>query len=349
MGGIERQCYLCSVFECPDQALGHILSPYVRQLVSGQMRELNVNRGKPNRDRKHLSKTYYEVLGVKNDCTQKEVRDAYVKLCKQLHPDVKGPATSIKDHSKFTELNQAYTTLSKPLDRKHYDDTLLHPELQNVQHTVWRQTYARYGSSNDMKKKMQEISQKNWADYHQSRQDFKTYGMEGQLERLLNVRREKQEDKDDKSSEDREYRLGLATTVAMLRSPVRLLSTAAPIADKIANLIKQDKVVVFMKGVPEQPRCGFSNAVVQVLRMHGVDYSAHDVLQDEALRQGIKDFSNWPTIPQVYIDGQFVGGCDIVLQLHQSGELVDELAKVGIKSLLVDSGSSTTDEKQEKR
>uniref|UniRef100_L7M436 Glutaredoxin-related protein 5, mitochondrial n=1 Tax=Rhipicephalus pulchellus TaxID=72859 RepID=L7M436_RHIPC len=145
-------------------------------------------------------------------------------------------------------------------------------------------------------------------------------------------------------------RLGLATTAAMLRSPVRLLSAAAPISDKIANLIKQDKVVVFMKGVPEQPRCGFSNAVVQVLRMHGVDYSAHDVLQDEALRQGIKDFSNWPTIPQVYIDGQFVGGCDIVLQMHQSGELVDELAKVGIKSLLVDSGAtSSTDEKQEKR
>ncbi|KAL1447617.1 hypothetical protein MTO96_028428 [Rhipicephalus appendiculatus] len=145
-------------------------------------------------------------------------------------------------------------------------------------------------------------------------------------------------------------RLGLATSAAMLRSPVRLLSAAAPISDKIANLIKQDKVVVFMKGVPEQPRCGFSNAVVQVLRMHGVDYSAHDVLQDEALRQGIKDFSNWPTIPQVYIDGQFVGGCDIVLQMHQSGELVDELAKVGIKSLLVDSGAtSSTDEKQEKR
>uniref|UniRef100_A0A6M2CT55 Glutaredoxin-related protein 5, mitochondrial n=1 Tax=Rhipicephalus microplus TaxID=6941 RepID=A0A6M2CT55_RHIMP len=146
-------------------------------------------------------------------------------------------------------------------------------------------------------------------------------------------------------------RLGLATSAAILRSPVRLLSAAAPITDKIADLIKQDKVVVFIKGVPEQPRCGFSNAVVQVLRMHGVDYSAHDVLQDEALRQGIKDFSNWPTIPQVYINGQFVGGCDIVLQMHQSGELVDELAKVGIKSLLVDESgaASSGDEKHDKR
>uniref|UniRef100_G3MKX1 Glutaredoxin-related protein 5, mitochondrial n=1 Tax=Amblyomma maculatum TaxID=34609 RepID=G3MKX1_AMBMU len=153
-------------------------------------------------------------------------------------------------------------------------------------------------------------------------------------------------------------RLGLATTTALLRSPaaaaaspLRLLCTASA-ADKISKLVKEDKVVVFMKGVPENPRCGFSNAVVQVLRMHGVDYSAHDVLEDEALRQGIKDFSNWPTIPQVYIDGQFVGGCDILLQMHQNGELVDELAKVGIKSLLVDAASSaegSTDEKQEKR
>lgn len=147
-------------------------------------------------------------------------------------------------------------------------------------------------------------------------------------------------------------RLGLATTTAaVLRSPVRLLCIA-PIADKISKLVNQDKVVVFIKGVPEQPRCGFSNAVVQVLRMHGVDYSSHDVLQDEALRQGIKDFSNWPTIPQVYINGQFVGGCDILLQMHQSGELVGELAKVGIKSLLIDSVSSADEaagDKQEKR
>ncbi|XP_050036175.1 glutaredoxin-related protein 5, mitochondrial-like [Dermacentor andersoni] len=147
-------------------------------------------------------------------------------------------------------------------------------------------------------------------------------------------------------------RLSLASTAAaVLRSRVRLLCTA-PIADKISKLVSQDKVVVFMKGVPEQPRCGFSNAVVQVLRMHGVDYSSHDVLQDEALRQGIKDFSNWPTIPQVYINGQFVGGCDILLQMHQSGELVGELAKVGIKSLLIDSVSSSDEaagEKQEKR
>ena len=92
-----------------------------------------------------------------------------------------------------------------------------------------------------------------------------------------------------------------------------------------------------MQGNPEAPKCGFSNAVVQILRMHGVKYDAHDVLLDEDLRQGIKDFSNWPTIPQVYVNGEFVGGCDILLQMHQNGELIDVLYKnAGIKSALAE-------------
>ena len=96
-------------------------------------------------------------------------------------------------------------------------------------------------------------------------------------------------------------------------------------------------MVVFMKGVPEQPMCGFSNAVVQILRMHGVEgYGAYNVLEDEELRQGVKEYSSWPTVPQVYIGGEFIGGCDIVLQLHQQGELIEELQKVGIRSLLLD-------------
>uniref|UniRef100_A0A8C0VBE8 Glutaredoxin 5 n=1 Tax=Cyanistes caeruleus TaxID=156563 RepID=A0A8C0VBE8_CYACU len=81
--------------------------------------------------------------------------------------------------------------------------------------------------------------------------------------------------------------------------------------------------------------CG--NAVVQILRLHGVeDYRAHDVLQDPDLRQGIKNYSNWPTIPQVYLNGEFVGGCDILLQMHQNGDLVEELKKLGIRSALLD-------------
>lgn len=104
----------------------------------------------------------------------------------------------------------------------------------------------------------------------------------------------------------------------------------------IEKLVKNNKVVVFMKGVPEEPRCGFSNAVVQILRMHGVKYDAHDVLQNEDLRQGIKEYSNWPTIPQVFINGEFVGGCDIMLQMHQNGELVEELRKAGVTSALLE-------------
>ncbi|XP_072931312.1 uncharacterized monothiol glutaredoxin ycf64-like [Epargyreus clarus] len=107
------------------------------------------------------------------------------------------------------------------------------------------------------------------------------------------------------------------------------------INEKIDKIVKDNKVVVFMKGIPDAPRCGFSNAVVQIMRMHAVPYESYDVLADENLRQGIKDYSNWPTIPQVFINGEFVGGCDIMLQMHQSGELVEELKKVGIKSALL--------------
>ncbi|CAL1687971.1 unnamed protein product [Lasius platythorax] len=110
---------------------------------------------------------------------------------------------------------------------------------------------------------------------------------------------------------------------------------------EVGNLVKKNKVVVFMKGVPEEPRCGFSNAVVQILRMHGVTYDAHDVLKDEELRQGIKDFSNWPTIPQVFINGDFVGGCDILLEMHKNGELIEELKKAGITSTLLENKESS--------
>ncbi|KAJ8913039.1 hypothetical protein NQ315_002055 [Exocentrus adspersus] len=119
-------------------------------------------------------------------------------------------------------------------------------------------------------------------------------------------------------------------------------------AEEISKLVNSNKVVVFMKGVPEQPQCGFSNAVVQVLRMHGVNYDAYNVLQDDSLRQGIKEYSNWPTIPQVYINGEFVGGCDIIIQMHQSGDLIEELKKAGIESALLEKHEHPTDEKIKK-
>ncbi|XP_030627510.1 glutaredoxin-related protein 5, mitochondrial [Chanos chanos] len=117
---------------------------------------------------------------------------------------------------------------------------------------------------------------------------------------------------------------------------VRLCSSDA-IQKNLGEMVKKDKVVVFMKGTPAQPMCGFSNAVVQILRMHGVDeYTSYNVLEDQDIRQGVKTFSNWPTIPQVFFNGEFVGGCDILLQMHQNGDLVDELQKLGIRSALLD-------------
>ncbi|NXJ61894.1 GLRX5 protein, partial [Rostratula benghalensis] len=117
--------------------------------------------------------------------------------------------------------------------------------------------------------------------------------------------------------------------------------------EAVERLVRAHPVVVFMKGSPAQPLCGFSNAVVQILRLHGVeDYRAHDVLQDPDLRQGIKNYSNWPTIPQVYLNGEFVGGCDILLQMHQNGDLVEELKKLGIRSALLDAEKEKDQEKK---
>lgn len=129
--------------------------------------------------------------------------------------------------------------------------------------------------------------------------------------------------------------MNIIRSVARLHiSSIRSFSSGS--AENIDKLVKNNKVVVFMKGVPSEPRCGFSNAVVQIFRMHGVTYDAHDVLKDEELRQGVKEYSNWPTIPQVFIGGEFVGGCDIMLQMHQNGELIEELRKAGITSALLD-------------
>jgi monothiol glutaredoxin len=89
-------------------------------------------------------------------------------------------------------------------------------------------------------------------------------------------------------------------------------------------------VVLFMKGVPDQPRCGFSATVVQILDHLGVDFAGVDVLQSDALRQGIKRYSDWPTIPQLYVKGEFVGGCDIIREMYASGELKTLLGEQGL-------------------
>ena len=107
-------------------------------------------------------------------------------------------------------------------------------------------------------------------------------------------------------------------------------ATANPVHDFIAKAVADHPVILFMKGVPEQPRCGFSATVVQILDTLGVDFVGVDVLQSEPLRQGIKAFSDWPTIPQLYVKGEFVGGCDILREMYASGELQTFLQQQGL-------------------
>jgi len=106
--------------------------------------------------------------------------------------------------------------------------------------------------------------------------------------------------------------------------------TADPAHAFIAKTLADNPVVLFMKGVPEQPRCGFSAQVVQILDHLGVDFVGVDVLQDASLREGVKSFTDWPTIPQLYVKGEFVGGCDIVREMFQSGELKPFLSGQGV-------------------
>ena len=96
----------------------------------------------------------------------------------------------------------------------------------------------------------------------------------------------------------------------------------ADIQDTIRDQIAKNRVVLYMKGTPQFPQCGFSATATEILRRCGVDeFASFNILQDETLRQGIKEFSNWPTIPQLYVNGEFVGGCDIMREMYQSGEL----------------------------
>jgi monothiol glutaredoxin len=106
--------------------------------------------------------------------------------------------------------------------------------------------------------------------------------------------------------------------------------TNDPVFERIAQEIAANPVLVFMKGTPSFPQCGFSAAVVQILSRSGVKFKGIDVLTDPGLREGIKRFSNWPTIPQLYIKGEFVGGCDIVREMYESGELETLLSEKGV-------------------
>lgn len=102
------------------------------------------------------------------------------------------------------------------------------------------------------------------------------------------------------------------------------------VAERIKSDIESNDVVLYMKGTPVFPQCGFSSAVVQVLTHLGVKFKGIDVLVDPSLREGIKTFSSWPTIPQLYVKGEFIGGCDIVREMYQTGELMEMLSSKGV-------------------
>src|SRR5260221_795618 len=104
----------------------------------------------------------------------------------------------------------------------------------------------------------------------------------------------------------------------------------ATVTERIKNDVASNDVVLYMKGTPVFPQCGFSAAVVQVLTHLGVKFKGIDVLADPSLRQGVKDFSSWPTVPQLYVKGEFVGGCDIVREMYEAGELAQLLSTRGV-------------------
>ncbi|WP_262695483.1 Grx4 family monothiol glutaredoxin [Kordiimonas aquimaris] len=99
-----------------------------------------------------------------------------------------------------------------------------------------------------------------------------------------------------------------------------------PVFDRIETYVKKDDVVLFMKGTPIFPQCGFSSVVAQVLQHLDVSYESYNVLEDMEIREGIKAYSDWPTIPQLYVKGEFVGGCDIIKEMFEAGELQQLLA-----------------------
>ena len=102
------------------------------------------------------------------------------------------------------------------------------------------------------------------------------------------------------------------------------------VQDTIKSQVENNDVILYMKGDPTFPQCGFSSVVAQILNYLQVEYASVNVLEDMEIRQGIKDFSNWPTIPQLYVKGEFVGGCDIIKEMFEQGELKPFLAEKGV-------------------
>ncbi|KAJ4357785.1 monothiol glutaredoxin grx5 [Didymosphaeria variabile] len=130
----------------------------------------------------------------------------------------------------------------------------------------------------------------------------------------------------------RATRLPSATAPRFL-TPMQMRMLSDDMRQAIDKAVASAPVVLFMKGTPETPQCGFSRASIQILGMQGVDpekFTAFNVLEDNELRSGIKEYSEWPTIPQLYVDKEFVGGCDILMTMHQDGSLAKMLEEKGV-------------------
>ena len=125
----------------------------------------------------------------------------------------------------------------------------------------------------------------------------------------------------------RVIRMPSPSVVRMDALPNWAQADGGDVKERIAQMVTSNKIMVFMKGSKLMPQCGFSNAVVQVFNSMKVPYTTFDVLSDPVIRQGIKEYSNWPTIPQVYVEGEFIGGCDIVVDMYQKGELQEMVAR----------------------
>ena len=101
------------------------------------------------------------------------------------------------------------------------------------------------------------------------------------------------------------------------------------IKEKIEQDVKGNKIMLYMKGTPEAPMCGFSARTVDILKQYKIPFKAFNIFDDESIRQGIKEYADWPTIPQLYINGEFIGGCDIVTEMHENGELKKLIGAAG--------------------
>jgi Grx4 family monothiol glutaredoxin len=117
----------------------------------------------------------------------------------------------------------------------------------------------------------------------------------------------------------------VAPTEPVVSAPTEESAGGNSILARLEQLVQEQPIMLFMKGNPNEPRCGFSRKVVEALKAEGLEYGSFDILSDEAVRQGLKEYSNWPTYPQLYAKGEFIGGCDIVLEMHKNGELNEVL------------------------